>query len=1024
MKTKLTCFLTLVFVLMMQVTFAQDQTKTIKGTVVGEEDGMPLPSVDITIEGTDQGTMTDFDGKYSIEAKVGDVLKFTYLGYETVTQKVSLSNEINVKMSMGSQALDELVIQGAYDITTTKKESMGAVTTVSAETFEDRGTNSFLNSLQGHAPGVNIQSNSGSPGSAQIDVLIRGLGSINASTDPLIVVDGIVIGAAQFRNLNQQDFESVTILRDAHETAPYGNRGANGVIMVTTKKGKAGMAPSIEVSSMTGIMTLPKDHYNMASAQELLQIQKTVNLGFGATLTEDEIANWNGPNTDWRNVFFDKGTSQDYNVSMAQGSENFRSYFSTGYNKVEGMIPTTDFQRFTLRTNLSGNSEDKKFNYEAIVNVAHSKRHELDSETNSGISNNVIQNPLFGAILGMPYLDPYKYANGRELFNDIGGSLGGGNYAYVLKSIMEPGEMPNERAENSILASFSAGYELVDNLVLRNKIGIDYKHSKRTFARAPWSFLAMAVADGAGLEYPGFEFHSNVQDLTLSNVLSLNYEANFGLNKLKFGAYTEYIKAHYLSSSLQQTGLIERTWEFGAGTGWADRDGDNYIPTVSAQKINAGSFSYFGTVNYEYDERYGAAVTVRRDASNKFRKSKQWGTFWSAAARWVLSEEAFMEDVDFVNLLKLRGSYGVTGNQVLSDPGYGGNPYYGSNTLAWDYYTSDAGYLNSVAYYPVVGNIDVGWEETHQANIGLDFRLLNNRLEGNIDVYKKNTKKLFTDINLSALTGQYEINGNNGELENKGVELALRYKVVKSNDFNVTLWANTAYNKNKIVSMPSEDIQPGATTLAEGHMAYEYYMIPFVGVDSETGEWLYKDIDGNIVDYTGIDPERDARFTGKSLVPKWNGGFGVNIDYKGWYLDANFSYQADFAKFDNLRWWLYDAGGVADQNVTADLLNAWTPENPNTNVAALDANNVYDGDSDRMISDASFVRFRSATLGYNFPKEWLEKTFIDNVNVYVQGENLLLWTKWKGYDPEGLTSFRLGQYPNPRLISVGVNVKL
>ncbi|MDX9704418.1 MAG: TonB-dependent receptor, partial [Weeksellaceae bacterium] len=345
------------------------------------------------------------------------------------------------------------------------------------------------------------------------------------------------------------------------------------------------------------------------------------------------------------------------------------------------------------------------------------------------------------------------------------------------------------------------------------------------------------------------------------------------------------------------------------------------------------------------------------------------------------------------------------------------------NSLAWDYNDTGAAYQNTVGYYPVLGNIDLGWEETHQANIGLDFTFFNNRLEGNIDVYQKNTKKLFSGINLSAVTGQYGISGNNGELENKGIEIALRYKLIKKADFDLTVWANTAYNKNTLISFPAESIIPGSTTLAEGHTIYEWYMIPHVGVDPDTGEWLYKDIDGNIVDYTGIDPERDARFTGKSFLPKWNGGFGFSANYKGWYLDANFSYQAGFHKFDNLLAWLEDHTAANDMNLSADLLNAWTPENPNTDMASLNANNVFDWDSDRLLYDASFVRFRSATLGYNIPQRWLDGTALKGVNIFIQGENLLIWTKWKGFDPEGVKTTSLGQYPNPRSFSFGVNVE-
>ena len=1027
MRTRF-AFLSALFLLFVgQVVFAQ-----VTGTVQ-DGDGFPLPDAEVTVRGSNVSTITDEDGAFSIDAQIGSVL--------VVTDVMGTSQDYNVvRSNMGvlkfGEAIEigEVVILG-YDKTTTRKESMGAQTTISEETFENRATSSFLNSLQGHAPGVVIQSNSGSPGSSQIDVLIRGRGSINASTDPLIVVDGIVIGSAQFRNLNQQDFESVSVLRDAHATSIYGNRGANGVIVIKTKSGRFGTPLSIEFSSMYGVMTLPDNDYNMSNAKQLLTLQKRRNSGFGSTLTDEEIENWDGPDSDWSDVLFKSGISQQYNLALRQGSENFRSYFSLGYNDVSGMIPTTDFKRFNVRANLNGNTSNKRLDYESNISLSYSKRHQLDSETNTNISNNVVQNPLFGSVLGMPYLDPYLYNNGKELYygNENGpgiqaNSSGPGNWAYILKDILVPGQLPNEFTEKSILANIGGGYKLTDDLTFRTKVGLDYKNQTRNFARAPWSYLAIVVAKTSSpeLAYPGFETFSTTEDATISSVSSFLYDKSFGDHNLKLGAYAEYVKAHYRFKSLRQNGLVESTWVFGSGSGWAVRDGDLYVPQISGNRIDAGTFSYFGTLDYEYARKYGVGGTIRRDATSKFLGDKKWGTFWSAAGRWVISEEEFLSGSQNINMLKLRGSYGVTGNQILSQPGYDTNPLFLDTDIAYDYYSSDntiPGYLNGISYFPTLGNINVGWEETHQANIGLDFILFNNRLDGNIDVYQKTTKELYTSIGLSSVSGEYVIDGNNGELENKGIEVSLRYKIIRSNDFNLTLWANTAYNENKILALDTEMNNIGGPALKEGHEAYEFLMIPYAGVNMENGEFMYYDIDGNRVGVDGIDPERDARWTGKSLLPKWVGGFGLNADYKGLYLDVNFSYQADYYKFDNLLSWLYDSASVNSMNMSADLLDAWSPENPNGSLPSLTANQTLDGQSDRLLFDASFIRLRSATFGYNIPKDLLSNTFVKGMNVFVQGENLLLWTKWRGFDPEGQRNFSLGQYPNPRIISLGINVE-
>ncbi|QAA81579.1 SusC/RagA family TonB-linked outer membrane protein [Aequorivita sp. H23M31] len=1017
MRTKFSGILTLLLALVVQLTFAQQ--KTITGNVT-DDNGVPLPGVNVIIKNTNSGTQTDFDGNYSLQASVGQTLVFSYVGYDSPEIKIGASNSINVKMAPG-ESLEEVVIMG-YDQSITKKESMGAQTTITAETFESRPSGSFLNTLQGNSPGAVIQSNSGSPGSAQIDVLIRGRNSINASSDPLIVVDGIVMGSAQFRNLNQNDFESVTILRDAHATSIYGNRGANGVIVITTKSGKFNQPLTVKYETMYGAFTLPSNDYNLADARQSLTLQKRVNTGLGKTLTDEEIANY-PINTNWRDEFFSTGINTQHNLSFQQGSEKSKSYFSLGYTNVEGMVPTTDFQRFNVRANVDGKSANEKLTYEGSIATAYSKRHQLDSETNGGINNSVIQNPLFGSLLGLPYVAAGQYSSGIELFEGIGTNFDGGNSNLVLEDILRPGYYPNEFTETSILANFSVAYEIVKGLKVRNKMGMDYKHQTRGFARAPYSYLAIAVARGANLDFPGLERKTNTQDATFSTVTSLNYDETFGNHRIKAGAYMEYVKANYRYSYLQKYGLIERTWEFGAGTGFAPRDGDDYIPTVALNKIDAGSFSYFGTFDYEYDKKYGIGATIRRDATNKFVDSKKWGTFWSAAARWVISDEEFLSTSTTVNLLKLRASYGVTGNQILSIPAPDTNPLYLDSDLVYDTNDTGQGYMNLPTYFPIIGNSDVQWEETAQANIGLDWILFDNRLSGNLDVYQKITSKLFNQMDLSAITGQYSIKGNNGEITNKGVELNLRYQMLRNKDFNLAVYANGSYNHNEITALETEAIDPGGSGQALNGPVNQFYMYEYVGVNPENGELLFNAADGSVTENPV--PE-DAVYTGKSNLPKYVGGFGLNADYKGFYLDVAFSFQADFYKWDNALFWLYEgaASTVANYNVSADLLDAWTPENTNANFPSLTASNKnFDGSSDRYLFDASFVRLRSTVLGYSFPQETLDGTFIKGLNVFVQGENLLLWTKWRGFDPEGYVNYSLGQYPNPRTISFGVNLE-
>lgn len=1007
------------FTLFLFASFAYAQ---VRGVVV--DDFGPVAGAVVTVDETGNSTETGDDGAFSITAEVGNTL--TVLNPNTLAEKkfpVTGINMGNLLVSDAATILTDVLVMG-YDNTVTREESIGAQTTIGEEAFEGRPTVSFLSSVQGNSPGVMIQTSSGSPGSAKIDALIRGRSSIAASTDPLIVVDGVIMGSNQFRNLNQNDFESVSILRDAHATSIYGNRGANGVIVIKTKSGRYNQALKINLNTSYGIFTLPGNDYNIANAREMLTLQNRLGTGLGGSLTEEEIAAWD-IDTNWLDVFFQEGINQQYNLTFSQGGERFNSFTSVGYMDVQGMVPTTDFQRFSVRTNINGKSLNEKFEYGMTLAPGFSKRHQLDAETRGDISANIIQNPLQGAMTALPYLESGIYQNGQQLFDAIGSNFSGGRNIYVLEDILIPGQMPNQLSEFNILGNAYVNYKFTDYITARSKINVDYKHQQRMFARAPWSYLAIVVANGAGTEFGGVEDIWNDQDVTFSNINSLHYDRTFNeLHTINVGAYMEYIKAHNYYSSRRQVGLDPRTWELGAGTGYITRDGDNYIPSVNAAKVDAGSFSYFGMFDYDYNAKYGLGFNIRRDATYRFIEDKKWGTFWSVGGRWNINKEAFMEDVDVFNMLKLRASYGTQGNSNILPTPYDYNPLFVGTSVALDYNTTGTGYLNENAFYSVVGNPDIQWEVVKQWNIGLDWIMFNNKLEGNLDVYRKKTEQLYDAINVSGVNGQFAIQGNNGELENKGVELNLRYNLINKENLDLSIFGNTAYNENKILDLTTEDLTPGFTVNAIGGPVNQWYVYEYYGVNPANGNLLFLDANGNPTE--NPDPEADSQFTGKSSLPKWVGGFGFNSKYHGFYLDAQFSYQFDVWKYDNQLQWLYDSSpaSVAGYAVSADLLDAWTPENPNTVMPSLTASNVtlQDG-SDRLIMDASFIKLKNVSLGYSVPQDWLSPTFVRNMNIYVQAENLATWSNWKGLDPEGYVTTTLGVYPSPRTISFGFNVE-
>ncbi len=1032
MRSKFKWIFTLLLAFSMQFSFAQE--KTITGIIT--ENGLPLPGVSVAVKGTSKVAVADLDGKYSITAGQGQSLVFTFIGYTTKTVVVGASNTVNVVMEDSATELDVVeVVNTGYDRTRTKASTSSAVTTISSETLENRPNASFLNSLQGTAPGLTVLSSSGSPGSAKIDTFIRGVSSLNAATDPLIVIDGVPTNGNQFRNLNQNDIETINILKDAAATSIYGNRGANGVIVITTKRAAFGSALKITYDVTTGISTLPDNNYNMSDVKQILTLESRAGLGKGARMSPEEIAQYNGVDTDWSDVFFGSEVMQQHNLGISFGGDNVSNYTSLGYFEQGGMVPTTDFKRFTLRNNLNGKSSNGRFVYSSQLALGFSRRNQLNQESNAGVNNNTIQNPLHGSLMGLPYAEAGLYATGQELFDKIGTTFAGANDTYVLEDILRDRSMPSWYDETSILANISASFKINDDFTLTNKSAIDFKQTDRVFARDPGSYLALAVQKSSANvpTFGGFETRSSVKDFTFTNISSLNYSKAFGDHKIDAGVYLEYMKSHYIASGFTQNGLNPKTYVAGAGTGYAPYVPGYYdtvngvnipaqnVSTTSASKVNAGTLSYFANIDYDYKDKFGFTGVVRRDATYRFSDENKWGTFWSVSGRWNIDQESFMEGSTF-SLLKLRASYGTQGNQNVLAPAYGTNPLFVATNLVRDLNIVGSGYNND----PGIGIANLAypslmWEEISQTNIGLDFRVMNNKLEGNIDVYRKQTEKLYNSIPRSAAIGTYDQNGNNGTLRNSGVELLLKYHIFNEQDFKLSVFANASYNKNEIISIGEGDQSGNNLVYLSGRKAGEFNLVPYIGVNQSNGNLLFMDKDGNPTE--NPDLIADRRLTGKSSIPAYQGGFGFNADYKGFFMDVLFSWTQDVWRYDNQLRWAYDPTSIGDDNLSSDLLNAWTADNHSNFPSLTAANLTQDSDSDRYLFDSSFLRLKNTSIGYNVPAKFLEKTFISSLKFFVQGENLLTWTKWRGFDPESTSAYYITGYPNPRTISFGTSVR-
>ena len=1023
MRSKLKWIFTLLIALTMQFSYAQE--KTVTGTV--SDNSGPLPGVNVVVQGTKTGTQTDIDGKYSIKTKVGNVLVFSFVGMKETTAKVGASNSVNVKMQDNAKELDDVIVQG-YGKTATKANSNTASTTVGGETLENRPNVSVLASLQGTAPGLTIISSSGSPGSAKFDGFIRGASSINGNTDPLIVIDGIPSTSNQFRNINQNEIETVTVLRDAAGTSIYGNKGANGVILIKTFSGTFGQGLTFSYDTSTGYNYLPKNKYNMSNAKQALSIEKLRGSGLGSTLTDSQIANY-AIETDWTDLFFNTDVVTQHNIGISVGSKNIKSFTSLGYYNQGGLVPTTNFNRFTFRNNLSGKSNDEKFTFDSQIAVGYSKRNQLDQETNSGVNNNTIQNPLHGALMGLPYLPPSPYTTGQALLTAIGQNFSGSNDTYVLQDILREGSLPSYYTDKTVILNLGTSYKLSSNLTVKNRTGIDFKQYGRLFGRSPQSYLALVVAASRAETFGGFENQSTINDLTVTNISSLNYRKVFkDKHDLSASAFFEYTKVHYEGHGSSQNGLNPLTYVPGAGTGYVafnPATPNFYIASVNGAKLTGGTLSAFGTLDYDYDKRYGVSAVVRRDGTYRFSEANRWGTFWSASARWNVDKEEFMKNSKF-SMLKLRASYGTNGNQNISAANYGFPSLLTSSNLIRETIAVGTGYNNTAGslLYGQFDNTTVQWEKITQANFGVDFAVFNDKIEGNIDIYNKTTSNLYNSIPNSAVVGTgYSVAGNNGELTNNGIELVLKYNVIKNDKMKFSVFANSSYNQNKITALAITDQSGVSNLLQVGNIVNEWNLIPYVGVNQANGNLLFLDKNNNLTETP--DEAKDRRATGKSNLPKYQGGFGFNFDYKGFYLNTLFTYMYDVWRIDNQFRWASNPAFIGGDNVTADLLNQWTPTNTTTNVPSLTAfnNNVFLG-SDRFLYDSSFIRLKNINVGYNVPSKQLKKSPFTNVKFFIIAENLLTWTKWRGFDPEAISASSVTNFPNPITITFGTSIGL
>ena len=1005
--------------------FAQEMTVT--GTVTGEN-GMPIPGVNVVVKNTTNGTQTNFDGEYLITAQVGDVLNFSYIGKKVVNRTVGASNVINVEMAKSAESLDEVMVV-AYG-SANKRSFTGAAQTVTNEVVTRGATASFETALQGRITGVNI-STSGQPG-GKSNVQIRGIGSISGSTQPLYVLDGVVINtdsnlrAGDYRTgstgynplstINSEDIKSITVLKDAAASSLYGSRAANGVVIITTKKGKRGeteIALGVETGwseNLTEEKLVNNEQFRdlWIEGQINQYIQNRENAEFRriyadntlySTYLNQAVSDYEGiygttnANADWMNAIYQTGTLRKYNLSARGGNEKTSFYISGDYLDQAGTILETGMKRYSGSLNLENQAKDW-IRLGVNLSVAKSERDaaNIDGNYAGGL------NPLYMARVlppAAPIYDPEGYGGYANLPNDIEKNA---NPIGVLKV----GEYEN--TEFRVRGDAFAEFQVMEPLKFKTTFGIDQQAIDETL------YDNKEFGAGGGI-WNGVlnRVKSEVLQYTVSNIL--NYNNNFGQHGLDVLLGHELQESNMssinvygydvLDSELLSASSIGSLW---SNTGYAE---------------DYSLLSYFSQVAYNFDQKYYLSSSIRRDGSSRFGKDSRWGTFWSMSGAWVATGENFV-DIDELDYLKLRGSYGTNGNLPPQ--------YYAA--LAF-FETDGKGYGGeSGLSYGQLQNPDLSWEQSKNFNVGVDLNLFR-EIDLSVNYFHKKTEDLLLNVPVSQTTGFLTQLQNYGEMVNKGWELEVGYTPYSNDNFswrtsaNLTLLDNEITKlKNTIISTYSARYGQDPLIIKEGESIYSFYLRDYAGVDPQTGMAQYFMLENG--KRTG-EITTDAQSAGFGIfgdaLQDLQGGFFNEFNYKNFSLDFLFTFGVGGKVYDRTAFKRDDDGYAPQFTNTTAQLNPWNPNNTDATVPIrINGNPTFSNDvSTRHLYDSDYLKLKNVKLSYKLPAMW---NAIKGGSVYAQGDNLLLMTELDGYDPEAVVDgVNFFQVPTARTLMLGLQLQ-
>ncbi len=997
--------------------------RILTGRIV-DETNTPLPGVSVLIKGSTIGTTTDADGNYSLNIPSdheGGLLVITFIGYATQEITIDTRTVIDIQMAPDIQSLQEVVVVGA---SLKEKDLTGAVVSVSEKTLSERPVTSVNEALQGRAAGVFIQNNPEPGGNATIRV--RGNNSMQFGASPIYVVDGIVM-ERDFNMINLNDVASINVLKDASSTALYGSRGANGVVIITTKKGKSGEG-KVSYDGWFGVQEFANRPPTLG-ARDILDLRiaafedSSIGRDFfdaNPTATRQDFINYlsqpggriadyetetyaNGKSYDWVDEITRSAFQQNHSLSFSGGTDKGSYYVSFGYADQEGLVQSSGYKRYTGRVNAEQNM--KKW---------------LKIGTNTSFTRSeedLVDGKVFGVASGANPLLPFYHDSLKLAW--------GNNWDVNMENPFKSLTIDKDRSKNRIFTSNYISINPVKNLTLRTNFTIDLI-DQEYYEYTP-SGIQQAIRDS----FRGRAVHNLDHVLNYQWDNSITYEKQFDRHLV-----SALIGTSMSRNQFKYTNLVARdfpTDDFGYNNLGAAFDKANF--SLGSSITQSSLMSFFGRVNYEYDGKYLATVTARYDGSSRFAEGHKWGLFPSVALGWNITAEDFMADQQLFNLVKLRAGYGSVGNQNIPDYSFYSlyNASYSNGNVSW----------NSTG---LRGTPNLTWEKQDQLNIGIDLGVLENRVQFTAEYFNINNSNLLMRRSLSPLTGYNQAIENIGEMTNKGLEFSVNALVVDAQDWKWNVTANLSKDKNKITKLygnvdaiynyggfSGTEIQREGNFFL-GQSLNTIYMLEFDRIIQESdmeyvnsldlsgktlkpGDILPKDQQPEGEEGHGVIDQNDKVIIGKK-DPKFYGGFTSQVSWKGISLNAVFTYSYGAKAISGYYEGLMSGTGMSAAH--EDMLDRWTPEHTNTTIprATYDASIRYGaGETSWGIQDASFLRLASLTLAYDVPKPIINRVGITNLRIYTTGNNLTTWTKYKGYDPEN------GDwYPTARMFVLGLNL--